>query len=220
MPFYKTRRSYLRLKEAKLEIMQLIIGKLMRRGLKMRALKLWKETLYIIKTQFITPNLKSSKELNYHKSTFINDIFSDSINLQKDRLIISDQQYAFMEMHHLHSLFNSFISYTPTTLFIYLALDNICPIVLFNKKQKKRHLMYIPVYATRGRDLKLGLTWLLAAARVKQTKSPYSLPFRIFQELLKAYNNATDSELISLKMQYYNLAQKNKKYIQIRRYFL
>jgi ribosomal protein S7 len=219
MPFYKIKKYYLHLKENKLEIMQLIIGKLMKRGFKMRAFKVWVNVLVLIKLQFIRPQLllltpktpqeffKVDPKLNFSK-----------ISIQKNSFIISEQQQAFLEFNNLKPLF---LSYSITTVeqFLYTAIDNMCPIILFTKKQKERHLILIPIYSKHYRDIKLGLTWLVFTSQDASYHSTLNFAERLYLHLSKAAVYANDSEIINLKMQYYSIAHRNKKYIEARQYF-
>ena len=219
MPYYKLRISYLHIKENKLEIMQLLIGKLIKRGLKVRAFNVWAKVLVLIKVNFLIPQIQLLNQAQ--PSTFLKlaEPLTDSqLLVQKNSFLLTEQQQSFLSIHNLHSLFNKQYI-TSVEQFLFTAVDNICPIVLFNKTQRSRNLILIPIYSKYGRDLKLGLTWLTHCAKDLLSYPNLPLESRLYLELMKALVHDIDSELIDLKLQYYSLAQKNKKYIQSRRYF-
>lgn len=219
MPYYKLRLSYIHLKENKLEIMQLIIGKLIKRGLKMRAFNFWVKVLVLIKVNFILPQIELLNQGSIPSFlTLAENLNQNTFSVQRNFCTISEQQISFLSIHNLHSIFN--VQYLTTIeQFLFTAIDNICPIVLFNKKQQSRNLILLPIYSKFDRDLKLGLTWLTQCAKDLMLYPALNLENRLYMELIKALSHDIDSELIDLKMQYYSLAQKNKKYIQSRRYF-
>jgi hypothetical protein len=219
MPHYKIRKFYLHLKESKLEIMQLIIGKLIRRGFKMRAFNIWLKVLVLIKLNFIRPKLglyNINQIPEFFKPNLPKDVIRFSI--KSHNLILSDQQQAFMKIHNLQSIFKqNFV--TCLDQFIYTAFDNICPIVLFVKRQQQRRLILLPLYTKHARDIKLGLTWLTFCAQDLSYYPTLSIANRIYIELVKALNHDLDSNIIDIKLQFYSLAYRNKKYIQARQYF-